>query len=134
MRKRAVRHHSDVRVGAVLTQLALLLPNLNARTINQMVDKVMPLTFEAGEMIVEFRKPSEGIFFLVEGNCTVCVPDITDREERRVVRALRPGDSFGELSLMHNQPTTASVLAATACKCQVPCKSAASASALRLAP
>jgi CRP-like cAMP-binding protein len=59
-----------------------------------------------GELVVAEGEPGVGFYVIVDGDAAVSV-------DGELVRALGPGDSFGELSLVSGRPRSASVVAAT---------------------
>jgi small-conductance mechanosensitive channel len=68
-------------------------------------------SFDAGVEIVRQDDPGESLFALQEGVVEVWQQGGAGR---RLLARLRPGDTFGEMSLLTGQPRTASVVAATA--------------------
>ncbi len=66
--------------------------------------------YSSGDTIIEEGQPGESVFLLLRGSCQVMHRDIA----RAMVRYpnLREGDSFGEISVVLNQPATATVEAA----------------------
>jgi voltage-gated potassium channel len=63
----------------------------------------------ASQLIVEVRMPGTGLFLIEEGTVVVEVPGHPIE--------LGPGSSFGELSLLTDQPRAARVRAKTAVRC-----------------
>lgn len=59
-----------------------------------------------GEMIVIEGSPGSAFFLLISGSATVSV-------QGEPVRALNPGDTFGEIAATTGKPRTATVTAAT---------------------
>ena len=86
-------------------------------------------TYAKDEVIIQKRQPAAGLFFILEGHCNVIVPSLTQNDPdfseegqdqpQEVVRVLRPGEFFGELSLANDTPVSASVVAAGTTSCHV---------------
>jgi len=64
----------------------------------------------AGTRIIEEGQPGQGLYVLLSGEVDISK---IDRDEKVLLATLKPGDVFGEISLLHEQPTSASVTAAT---------------------
>jgi CRP-like cAMP-binding protein len=64
----------------------------------------------AGTRIIEEGSPGLGLYVVLAGEVDVFK---IDGQEKVLLATLKPGDVFGEISLLHDQPTTASVTAAT---------------------
>jgi CRP-like cAMP-binding protein len=70
-------------------------------------DAVIKRRFKRGELIVEQGKKSDSLFIILAGRARVL---LTDRKSREVILAgLHPGDYVGEMSLIDNEPHSASV-------------------------
>jgi cAMP-dependent protein kinase regulator len=65
---------------------------------------------DAGATIIEEGQPGRGLFALLSGEVDVSK---VDGQEKVLLATLRPGDVFGEISLINDGPTTATVTAAT---------------------
>ncbi len=63
-----------------------------------------------GTQIIEEGQPGRGLYVLLNGEMDVSK---VDGEEKVLLATLKPGDVFGEISLLNDQPTTASVTSAT---------------------
>ena len=68
------------------------------------------IDFPAGHYIVEQGQVGNGLFILLSGTARVVRGD-------DVLAHLGPGDSFGELSVIDQQPRIASVIATEPCTC-----------------
>jgi CRP-like cAMP-binding protein len=64
----------------------------------------------AGARIIEEGQPGQGLYVVLNGEMDVSK---VDGEEKVLLATLKPGDVFGEISLLNDQPTTASVTAAS---------------------
>lgn len=67
-------------------------------------------SFRAGETLIHEGRPGEGFYLLLSGR--LCVEKASPEGPVELAR-LGPGDMFGEMSLLSNAPTTASVRAET---------------------
>jgi CRP-like cAMP-binding protein len=85
--------------SSVMSQLSLSSIGFSAKLIQTIAEKVQPISFEAGEVIVRMRELSSGVFFITEGTAQVMSPSSADGHNV-LVRFLHPGEYFGELSLV----------------------------------
>lgn len=69
-------------------------------------------TYPAGEFVFHQDDQGDRFYILLEGSCGVLIE--TDRSIQEV-RTYGPGDSFGELALLQNQPRAASIQCKTLC-------------------
>ena len=70
-------------------------------------------TVEAGHVIIEQGQGGDGLYLLLQGQCT---PVFRHPDGRRTAfPPLREGDVFGEISLLLGQPASATVCAETPC-------------------
>ncbi|MDO5693884.1 MAG: Crp/Fnr family transcriptional regulator [Pseudomonadota bacterium] len=72
-------------------------------------DAVVKRRFKRGEMIVEQGKKSNALFILLNGRARVVTSDNRGREV--ILATLQPGDHIGEMSLIDNEPHSATVRA-----------------------
>ncbi|RLB55306.1 MAG: hypothetical protein DRJ42_06575 [Deltaproteobacteria bacterium] len=63
-----------------------------------------------GTLIIEEGEPGKGLYVVLSGEMDVSK---VDGDEKVLLATLKPGDVFGEISLLNDSPTTASVTAAT---------------------
>jgi len=66
----------------------------------------------AGTAIIEEGSPGRGLYLLLHGQADVSK---RDGDEKVLLATLGPTDAFGEISLLGEEPTTATVRAATQC-------------------
>jgi CRP-like cAMP-binding protein len=76
------------------------------RELAQLAGSLKPVSFEAGRNIVTEGEQGVGLHIIVDGRTRVLVGG-------NEVRALGPGDFFGEIALLDPGPRTASVVADT---------------------
>jgi len=98
----------------ILTSLELIrhVPLLSMLTDAQataIAGAVVKRRFKRGEMIVEQGKKTNALFVLLTGRARVVMCDQSGREV--ILATLQPGDQIGEMSLIDNQPHSASVRA-----------------------
>lgn len=62
-----------------------------------------------GDRLLEEGHVPQTIFFLLEGEVEVLLPDPADRSSGKRLATLRPGDSFGEYGFIDRRPVSASV-------------------------
>src|SRR3981081_2118343 len=74
------------------------------------VDSAVKRRFRRGEVIVEHGKRSHARFVLVSGRARVLTADSRGREV--ILAVLQSGDYVGEMSLIDNEPHSATVRAA----------------------
>jgi len=66
----------------------------------------------AGTSLIEEDRAGEGLFLLLHGEADVWK---RDGDEKVLLATLKPGEVFGEISLINDEPTTAAVTASTNC-------------------
>ena len=98
---RAARKRSADALGVVP-----LFSGLSRRHLNQLADVAQDIQFHQGATVIREGDGGETMFCIVEGEATV------SRGGKRLA-ALRPGDFFGEISLLDRGPRTATVTAST---------------------
>jgi CRP/FNR family transcriptional regulator, cyclic AMP receptor protein len=84
---------------------AMLTPS-QAESVSEAVVK---RRFKRGELVVEQGKKSNALFIILTGRCRVFTSDARGREV--TLANLQPGDYIGEMSLIDNEPHSASALA-----------------------
>ena len=67
------------------------------------------VAFEAGQVIFSEGDPGDLMFVVVEGEVEIRVHD-------KVIDSTRPGEIFGEMSLVDTSPRSATAIAKTACQ------------------
>ncbi len=72
-------------------------------------DAVIKRRFKRGELVVEQGKKSNALFIILTGRARVLTTDARGREV--ILANLSPGDYIGEMSLIDNEPHSASVRA-----------------------
>jgi CRP-like cAMP-binding protein len=90
----------------VLAQVPLF-DDLSPRHLKRLAERMEEQRFMEGASVVRFGEDGDTFYVIVEGEADVVAPD------GRTVATLRPGEFFGEISLLDGGPRTASVVAAT---------------------
>jgi len=88
-------------------QSVTLFKSLGAYERSQIADALVPATFKKGDFIVRQDDPGDKVYFVEEG-------DVYAEKSGKKVLEYKPGDYFGELALLKNQPRAASVKVASA--------------------
>jgi len=94
------------RRGAAALGLVPIFVDLSARHLRRVADLTEEVPYPVGAKVVEEGLPGEALFVILEGEAQVT------RRGRSIAR-LRPGDVFGEISVLDGGPRTATVLART---------------------
>mgnify|MGYP006335101845 FL=1 len=82
---------------------------LTASQAEGVADAVVKRRFKRGELIVEQGKKTNALFILLTGRARVVTSDSRGREV--ILATLTPGDHLGEMSLIDNEPHSATVRA-----------------------
>ncbi len=82
---------------------------LTAQQAEGVAEAVVKRRFKRGEHVVEQGKKSNALFIILTGRCRVFTADSKGREV--ILANLQPGDYIGEMSLIDNEPHSASVRA-----------------------
>jgi CRP-like cAMP-binding protein len=82
---------------------------LTSSQAEQVAQGVVKRRFRRGEIIVEQGRKSNALFILLTGRARVLTADARGREV--ILAMLHPGDYVGEMSLIDNQPHSATVRA-----------------------
>jgi CRP-like cAMP-binding protein len=90
-------------------ELSKALPTLNPDELAHISPQFMRLTFAPGETVIRQGDPADRFYILVSGRCEVIDhrPDGYDK----TIDWREPGEYFGEIGLIQNQPRTATVKA-----------------------
>ena len=75
--------------------------------VNIMVNKFKTVLKEPEYNVVEQYDGTDSMYFIAKGECAVSVTD--EKKNHRKIKTLRPGDYFGEISLMYGCKRTAEV-------------------------
>ncbi|MGD2085374.1 MAG: acetate/propionate family kinase [Candidatus Aminicenantes bacterium] len=82
--------------------------------LEKLVAEVRVTTFEPNEAIIEFGSEGRYLGVMIEGEAEASVTD--DGGDKHILDVLKPGDIFGEISLMTGDRSMADVIGLTRCK------------------
>jgi len=88
---------------ALLRRNALFAP-LPLTALDRLAESLVPMSFEAGEVLMRKGEPGEHYFLIAEGEAEVS-------DDGRLLGTCGPGDGVGEIALLHRVPRTATVVA-----------------------
>ncbi|MEZ4272222.1 MAG: cyclic nucleotide-binding domain-containing protein [Myxococcota bacterium] len=97
------------RMIANLLRTSALFRQFDDDTRFDMIGRFKRLGFQPGARIIEQGQPGKGLYVLATGEVEVSV--VKDGQEPVVVANLNPGQVFGEISLLRDQATNATVSA-----------------------
>jgi len=95
---------------SILSEIAHL-QNLGDAERAALAERIELLSYHAGDMVFEFGDQGHAMFIVRTGEVEIFVKN--DQGEKIVLEVSRPGDIFGEISLLDDGPRTASVSAIT---------------------
>ena len=101
---------------------------LTRNEIDQITSDVSTSTksrmYQPNEVVVHIGDPAESFFILEEGSCNAIIPNLEDGTDCVVKTYNEPGQYFGELALLRDQPRAATIRAGPAgCKlAEIPSK------------
>jgi len=90
-----------------------VITDLPVQRVESIIATLQSIEVAAGETIVRQGAPADRFFILVDGEAEVSRDE--DGTQRRIA-SLRPGQLFGEVSIMRDQPRSATVRATTDAK------------------
>jgi len=88
-----------------------LFESLEPGEIDSLASKIRPAHFQEGQCLIRQGEPGDSMFVLAEGLLHVHVNG-TDGKDTVRVGAIRPGEFFGEMSLLTGEPRSATIIAA----------------------
>jgi CRP-like cAMP-binding protein len=120
-RRRGKYRLADTRYDAVVLGVRPVLASLSAipffgglepAALERLAASMRSRRFRRGEVIFHVGDPGDALFAIVTGEVKISLPAETGDEA--ILATLRPGDVFGELSLLDGAPRSASAAALTA--------------------
>lgn len=104
-----VESTGEVRVVTVNPQNIPILQGLSPETMAQVERALIARRFAKGDYVVHKGGPGDALMFLLAGRLQVVNMTIDGKEIG--LSFIKPGDYFGELSIIDDQPRSASVIA-----------------------
>lgn len=89
----------------------LLLRGLSEQQLDRIATAGSMLSATAGDRLIEEGHVPQSIYFIIDGEVEVLLPDPADRASGKRLATLRTGDCFGEYGFIDRRPTSASVYA-----------------------
>ena len=80
---------------------------------SKLADAIKEKKFAAGSQVIKQGEQGDSFYILVDGDAYVTLNASGDE----VVMKYQPGDYFGELALLKDEPRAANVFAKSDCKC-----------------
>jgi len=90
---------------------SVLFNHLAEDDLNFVADQAKFRQFFASEVIVSQGHPSDSLFLVANG--IVAIQRRTNKSEMQILAYLMPGNTFGEVGILENQPRSATVVAVT---------------------
>jgi CRP-like cAMP-binding protein len=99
-------------LGAALERERLLVAmplfaDLDPRELGALAARLEPLELAAGQEVVRQGEPGDRFYLIRDGQLAVLVAE--QGQAPRQVASLGPGEYFGEIALLHDQPRSATV-------------------------
>ena len=96
-----------------------LFRNLSVAQLASVGAKSAPATFEKGSIILQAGDVADSFFVIKSGQVKIYITDEADPHREVILKTLGPGDFFGELPLLDQEPRSANVAALDRCHVQV---------------
>jgi len=90
-----------------------ILQNMDHYERSKLADAIKEKKFAAGSQVIKQGEQGDSFYILVDGDAYVTLNASGDE----VVMKYQPGDYFGELALLKDEPRAANVFAKSDCKC-----------------
>ena len=107
------RRVKEERDGFTSLRAIDLFSSLSDDEIREIVRNDRLICFGPGEIVVEIGAVGGSMYVVMEGSCSVLIPDPSGGEGMVEVAQLPSGTIFGEISALTNAPRTASIKAAS---------------------
>jgi CRP-like cAMP-binding protein len=107
------RFHKNRLITNLLQTSPLFLP-FSVRDKKVLIERFKSRQVDEGTFLITREKPGEALYVVLSGRCEVVDVDGSGREV--VLAELKDGDIFGEMSMLWNKATCASVRATTTCQ------------------
>lgn len=93
---------------------SFMFSELDSKDMESILLAMKEVTFEAGKQVIKEGEDGDYLF-VIEKGALDCIKKIDGAD--KVVKTCNPGDVFGELALLYNNPRAASVVAKESCIC-----------------
>jgi len=93
-----------------------LLETMDDYERTQVAEAFKDTKYKAGDTIIKEGDEGKELYFLVNGEAFAS-KILTPGEPPKEVKSYVPGDYFGEMALLRNEPRAASIIARTDCQC-----------------
>lgn len=103
------RNHADSKI--ILSRLSLF-SSMNDRELSQVSDKMRRRFFYKGDTLIKAGEEAESMFVIVEGLLEVRAKLSAAKSDVRI-NELLPGHFFGEMSMLTDEPRSATIVATT---------------------
>jgi CRP-like cAMP-binding protein len=100
------RFHKNRLITNLLKTSVIFAP-FSTEKKKSLIERFKSRQVEAGTDLLTRERPGDGLYVLLSGHCEVLAPD--DNGKDVVVAELKPGDAFGEMSVLWNTDTNATV-------------------------
>lgn len=107
-----------MRVGQVLETIPLF-RNLSVKQLESVVSYTAMVAFDKGSVILKAGDIAASFYVIIAGHVKVYMTDENDPSREVILKTLGPGDFFGELPLLDQEPRCANVAALDRCHLQV---------------
>ena len=94
-----------------------LFAKLNDQDLEQLAEATVTRTFNKNSIVITEGDSSSSLYIILSGDVKVFVSD--EDGKTNIVNRLGSGDYFGELSLIDDEPRSASVEAVSKCKISI---------------
>ncbi|MCL4504303.1 MAG: cyclic nucleotide-binding domain-containing protein [Deltaproteobacteria bacterium] len=111
----------DIVREAAFFRKIFLFQDLEDREIEQVLSRTYPREFPAGSVIIQEGDPGDSMYIMVTGEVeitkqlTLVLDEDTPKERVMIRLKAEDGVYFGEMSLLENDPRSATVTASTDC-------------------
>jgi CRP-like cAMP-binding protein len=112
VRQVLLRFHRNRLLTNLLSTCPIFFP-FSKREKRELVQCFQSRSAPAGSVLINHKQQGNGLHILLSGECDVVSADPGAMRKRLAI--LRPGDVFGEMSLLGEQPAMASVISRTPC-------------------
>ncbi len=102
----AAPHHTNL---AELLRRVAIFAELDEEGLRDLAARMQTRTFPAQAVIVTLEEPGESLFIVAEGRAKAVLYGESGREI--ILSMFRPGEFFGEMSLLDHRPRSANVIA-----------------------